>query len=70
MHAVFRQTLTESAFVLKTQANILGKCVKKARPYYEKLGHAKKVTVYVVGKCNLLISTVRVLLRKYLLGHD
>ncbi|KAK3712994.1 hypothetical protein QZH41_014119, partial [Actinostola sp. cb2023] len=43
MHAVFRQTLSESAFVLKTQSNMLGKCVEQSRPYYKKSESAKQI---------------------------
>ncbi|XP_031562144.1 SH3 domain-binding protein 5-like [Actinia tenebrosa] len=45
MHTIFRQTLSESAFVLKTQANMLGKCVRQSRPYYEELEIAKQIQV-------------------------
>jgi len=67
MHAVFRQTLSESAFVLKTQSNILGKCIKRSRPYYEKLEHAKKVLKLrnavkeKMRKGNFLVFDVRVM---------
>ena len=43
VQAAFRQTLTESAYVLKSQANHLGKCVEQARPYYQALDNLREV---------------------------
>ena len=43
VQAAFRQTLTESALVLKSEANHLGKCVEKARPYYQALDSLREV---------------------------
>lgn len=42
LRAAFRQTLTESAYVLKSQAAFLGNCVKQARPYYDAVRKAKQ----------------------------
>ncbi|EDO45811.1 predicted protein, partial [Nematostella vectensis] len=45
MHALFRQTLTESAFVLKSHANRYGKFINQSRPYYEALERSKKAQI-------------------------
>ncbi|XP_068715549.1 uro-adherence factor A-like [Montipora foliosa] len=42
LQAAFRQTLTESAYVLKSQASFLGKCINHARPYYDAVRKAKQ----------------------------
>lgn len=42
LRATFRQTLTESAYVLKSQSAFLGNCVKQARPYYDAVRKAKQ----------------------------
>ncbi|XP_067020772.1 SH3 domain-binding protein 5-like isoform X2 [Acropora muricata] len=42
LQAAFRQTLTESAYVLNSQAALLGKCVSQARPYYDAMREAKQ----------------------------
>ncbi|KAK2570390.1 SH3 domain-binding protein 5-like [Acropora cervicornis] len=43
LQAAFRQTLTESAYVLNSQAALLGKCVSQARPYYDAMREAKQI---------------------------
>lgn len=43
LRATFRQTLTESAYVLKSHSAFLGNCVKQARPYYDAVRKAKQV---------------------------
>jgi len=45
LQAAFRQTLTESAYVLNSQAAFLGKCVKQSRPYYDAVRKAKQSQV-------------------------
>ncbi|KAL9968222.1 hypothetical protein ACROYT_G026572 [Oculina patagonica] len=42
LQATFRQTLTESAYILKSQASFLGKCINQARPYYDAVRKAKQ----------------------------
>lgn len=42
LQATFRQTLTESAYILKSQATFLGKCINQARPYYDAVRKAKQ----------------------------
>ena len=47
LQATFRQTLTESAYVLKSQATFLGsKCIDRARPYYNAVLKAKQVWTF------------------------
>ena len=47
LQATFRQTLTESAYILKSQATFLGKCINQARPYYDAVRKAKQVRNFV-----------------------
>ncbi|KAJ7389982.1 SH3 domain-binding protein 5-like [Desmophyllum pertusum] len=42
LQATFRQTLTESAYILTSQATFLGKCINHARPYYDAVCKAKQ----------------------------
>ena len=46
--ALFRTFLTDATRTLRSIANHLGQCIDKARPYYEALDQAKKVSVVVV----------------------
>jgi len=57
LQATFRQTLTESAYILKSQATFLGKCINQARPYHDAVRKAKQVwnfavLIYIILKCS------------------
>lgn len=41
--AVFRQTMAAATYHLNAQAHKLGKCIDKARPFYDVLREMRKV---------------------------
>ena len=50
---MFRQTMAAATYHLNTHAQKLGKCIDKARPFYDKLREMRKVHV---GKCRMFLE--------------
>lgn len=48
---MFRQTMAAATYHLNAQAQKLGKCIDKARPFYDVLREMRKV-----GKCRTFLE--------------